>query len=277
MSGLSRQLFDAVVALAQRAGEATLAFYEQPLAVEHKADASPLTQADLAAHRCIVEGLATLTPSLPVLSEESAAISFAEREAWSSYWLVDPLDGTKEFIKGNGEFTVNIALIEQGEPRFGVVYAPALGVTYWGAEGLGAWKLTADGYARPLVAPQSVPDSWRVVGSRSHPSAATEAFCQALGEYQLKPTGSSLKICLVASGEADVYPRLGPTSEWDIAAAHAVLRAAEGELIDLGSGLSKRYNQQDSVLNNSFIAAGRALFPALQPAIDAISTDTQPE
>jgi 3'(2'), 5'-bisphosphate nucleotidase len=247
-------LIEPVVAIALRAGRAILDIYGSDFAVELKDDRSPLTEADRAAHAIIVEGLRTLPERLPVLSEESAAREIEDRRRWQRFWLVDPLDGTKEFIKRNGEFTVNIALIEDHEPVLGVVYAPVLGSVYAGAAGLGAFK-QSDGRRTPIAVRRPAAEPLRVVGSRSHANPELEAFLDSLGPHELKPMGSSLKICRVAEGEADLYPRLGPTSEWDTAAAQAVLLAAGGSMMDL-TGQPLAYNARESLLNPHFLALG---------------------
>jgi len=246
---------EAVKTIAREAGEEIMKVYAGDFDVELKDDRSPLTLADKAAHRSIVAGLQRLEPQLPVLSEESPPEDIANRRQWPRFWLVDPLDGTKEFIKRNGEFTVNIALIEGHEPVLGVVYAPVLRAMYSGVAGIGAWQQIGDGPARRIAvaAPASSPP--RVVGSRSHASPALQAYLDQLGPHELRSMGSSLKICLVAAGEADVYPRLGPTSEWDTAAAHAVLRAAGGSMMDVAGG-PLRYNARAQLLNPHFIACG---------------------
>jgi len=250
-----RQLLDAVRDIALRAGDAIMAIYETGFAVDYKLDASPLTEADRAAHAVIVDALAALTPRLPVLSEESPPEAIANRREWQAYWLVDPLDGTKEFIKRNGEFTVNIALIEATRPILGVVSAPALGVVYAGASELGAWRSSAPGEAQSIAVASAHAGPARVLGSRSHPSAALSEFLANVEPFEIVPMGSSLKICLVADGSADIYPRFGPTSEWDTAAAHAVLESAGGNMIDL-QGRKLRYNTKDSLLNPHFLAVG---------------------
>jgi len=210
-----------------------------------KADGSPLTLADLDAHRTIVEGLARLTPDIPVLSEEAAGIAYAERAQWTRFWLVDPLDGTKEFIKRNGEFTVNIALIENGEPVMGVVYAPALDVCYCAARGVGAFVQRGNSAVQTIgVKSRSAGETTKVVASRSHMDARTEVLLKQLGDYQCISMGSSLKLCLVAEGAAHFYPRLGPTMEWDTAAAHAVVNEAGGRVCDL-AGDELHYNKED--------------------------------
>jgi 3'(2'), 5'-bisphosphate nucleotidase len=247
-------LLGPVLEIASAAGRAIMDVYESDFAVELKDDRSPLTQADRAAHRIIVAGLAALPERLPVLSEESAGDEIDERRSWSRYWLVDPLDGTKEFIKRNGEFTVNIALIEDHAPVLGVVVAPALAAAYTGAAGAGAFKHSG-GTVRPIRVRRPAALPLRVVGSRSHASPALTAFLDALGPHELKPMGSSLKICLVAEGEADLYPRLGPTSEWDTAAAQAILVAAGGGMMDL-DGRPLAYNAKESLLNPLFFAFG---------------------
>jgi 3'(2'), 5'-bisphosphate nucleotidase len=229
--------------------------YSGEFDVELKDDRSPVTAADTAANEKIVTGLAEMTPDLPVLSEESVIADFRSRRSWKRYWLVDPLDGTKEFVKRNGEFTVNIALIDDHEPVLGVVYAPALDAMYGGIVGAGAWLQTGDAPTRPIAVTRRSGEIIRVVGSRSHASPALADYLAQLGQHEVCPMGSSLKICLVAEGRADVYPRLGPTSEWDTAAAHAVLLAAGGGMMDTVGG-PLRYNTREDLLNPHFIAFG---------------------
>jgi 3'(2'), 5'-bisphosphate nucleotidase len=247
-------LLDPVLAIANRASRAILEIYDSDFAVELKDDRSPLTAADRAAHAIIVEGLSALLPVFPILSEESAGNEIEDRRSWPRYWLVDPLDGTKEFIKRNGEFTVNIALIDGHEPVLGVVVAPVLGTAYAGAVGSGAFRQSG-GQREPITVRRPAADPLRVVGSRSHASPELAAFLDTLGPHEMKPMGSSLKICLVAAGDADLYPRLGPTSEWDTAAAQAVLIAAGGSMMDL-SGQPLAYNARESLLNPHFLALG---------------------
>lgn len=250
--------FTEIIQAAQAAGKAIMKVYAKDFEVYQKNDDSPLTEADLAAHRVIVDALDKLTPELPILSEESENAPWEQRRQWDRYWLVDPLDGTKEFVKKNGEFTVNIALIENGSPTWGVVDAPALGCTYHGGTATkGTWKITDDGETAIQVSqPPKDNKGWRIVGSRSHQSEDFKAFLDDFEQPEIKSMGSSLKICLIAEGEADLYPRLGPTSEWDTGAAHAVLLGAGGQLNVADSGEPLRYNQQDSVLNPFFIARG---------------------
>jgi 3'(2'), 5'-bisphosphate nucleotidase len=248
-------LIEPVRQLARDAGKRILEIYDTAFKIEEKADQSPLTEADLAAHQTIVDGLVRLTPDLPILSEESADIPFEERRHWTEYWLVDPLDGTKEFINRNGEFTVNIALVREHRPVLGVVHVPVRGQTYWGVVGDGAWK--QDGGSEPVSIhtrrpPAEVPI---VVGSRSHANPKLEAALKPIGEHQMVSRGSSLKFCLVAEGAADLYPRLGPTSEWDTAAAQAVVEAAGGLVLNL-DGSPLPCNTKDSYLNPWFIVVG---------------------
>jgi len=251
----SPRLQQDVLDISRRAGEAILQVYGQEIIVEHKEDASPLTQADLASHHLIIEALHALTPLVPVLSEESAALDFSTRSRWSEYWLVDPLDGTKEFIKRNGEFTVNIALVQNHEPVLGVVHVPVTGISYCGLRNAGARSVSASGIAESISVRIPCADPVIVVGSRSHPNPALQKHLAPLGSYELVSMGSSLKFCLVAKGKADFYPRLGPTSEWDTAAAHAVVNAAGGKVITL-DGLPMRYNTKASLLNPEFLVIG---------------------
>jgi 3'(2'), 5'-bisphosphate nucleotidase len=260
---LDEILIQNVTEIAHQAGDAIMQIYQRDFAIYEKSDESPLTEADLAAHNHIVAGLEKIS-ELPILSEESADISWSERKTWSKYWLVDPLDGTKEFIKKNGEFTVNIALIEDGAPVFGVVYAPVLGWTYVGVVGQGAYKIEGD-KRTPITPEKKLSDgSWKIVGSRSHQSPEIQVLLDSLdGETELIAMGSSLKLCLVAEGAAHLYPRLGPTSEWDTGAAHAVVSAAGGKvtvIADARNVLDKnakplRYNQKESVLNPYFLVS----------------------
>lgn len=244
-----------VIDLSRRAGQAILEVYHRDFDVEHKADASPLTEADLASHRLIVEGLRALTPEVPVLSEESASIPWETRRQWSRYWLVDPLDGTREFVKRNGEFTVNIALIEAHRVIMGVVQTPVTGDLYYACAGDGAfWQSAPEAEPRRLAA-RAPAHPLVVAGSRSHGSDRQRVLLDRLGEYTLVPRGSSLKFCLIARGEADLYLRAGPTSEWDTGAAQCVLEEAGGAVLKL-DGTPLRYNTKDSLLNPEFVAVG---------------------
>lgn len=254
------KLLDDVVAIAREAGECILEVYNRDdFDVEKKGDDSPLTAADLAAHRTIVAGLKALTPDIPVHSEESEGITWEMRRDWQRYWLVDPLDGTKEFIKRNGEFTVNIALMENGAPVMGVVHVPVLGVTYLGGVDVGAFKEEKGARQSIRVRPLQTPVV--MVASRSHGAdklGALEALInEQLGDVELTNMGSSLKLCLVAEGKADIYPRLAPTSEWDTAAAHAVVTAAGGVVVNTAFE-TLRYNKED-ILNPFFLVLGDSI------------------
>lgn len=225
------------------------------IVVDRKEDNSPLTDADRASHSCIAAGLRAHFPEIPVLSEEGGDISWAERSQWEMFFLVDPLDGTKEFINRNGEFTVNVALIIGSSPVFGVVFVPAQGQLYAGGPEYGAW-LEVDGQpVRELKVPVATEkECWNVVASRSHPSPELARFLERLPGYNQMPFGSSLKFCRVADGSADYYPRFGPTMEWDTAAGHAVLIGAGGKVVD-PENVSLRYNKE-SLLNPIFLATG---------------------
>ena len=249
---------ESVNAIAAEAGKRILEVYDRGFEVNNKSDGSPLTQADSAANEIIMERLARLTPDIPVLSEESAAVAYEERSRWHTFWLVDPLDGTKEFINRNGEFTVNIALIHERRPVLGVVHVPVTGVTYSGSLNGGAFKQATGNGAQRIHA-----SAWRggkavVVASRSHRGEKLDEFLARLeqreGGFETASMGSSLKLCLVAEGAADVYPRLGPTSEWDTAAAQCVVEAAGGHVTDL-AGEPLRYNKT-SILNPWFLVSG---------------------
>jgi 3'(2'), 5'-bisphosphate nucleotidase len=260
-------LLDSVKNISKAAGKAILEVYQGAGEIEviTKADNSPLTQADLAAHRVIVDGLNKLNADIPILSEESDFISWEEKQSWETYWLVDPLDGTKEFINRNGEFTVNIALIENGVPVLGVVYVPVLDVLYFGARDVGAHK-EEDGSSVSIhtASINEQQQSLRVVASRSHRGELLEQWLENAGQrfpnVETLCMGSSLKICLVAEGKADIYPRLALTSEWDTAAAQAVLEAAGGMLTDIDHNVY-RYNKKENILNPYFFAVGDQDYP----------------
>lgn len=247
------------ITLAREAGEAIMRVYAQDFPVELKDDNSPLTAADLASHRIIADGLAALAPQVPVISEEAADIPWATRQAWTRLWLVDPLDGTREFIKKNGEFTVNIALIEDGVPVLGVVYAPALDYLVHAERGVGAFLREAGrdiamASTRPAAAPL------RVAASRSHLDPRTQALLERVGAHERLGLGSSLKFCRIAEGRVDFYPRFGPTSEWDTAAGQCVLEGAGGAVLRT-DGHALDYNRKESILNPDFLALGDADLP----------------
>lgn len=249
-----------VLAIAQEAGEAILRVYAkmqgagaQDLLVTRKADGSPLTEADLQAHRIIADRLSKLTPDVPVVSEEDSE-SMKYRLPVGEFWLIDPLDGTKEFLARNGEFTVNIALIRDARAVFGVIVAPALGQSYWGGDGLGAFR-EVGGKVEPIrvASRANRGQPLRVVASKSHLNAGTIAYIERLGPHEIVQAGSSLKFCRLAEGAADIYPRLGPTSEWDTAAGQAIIEAAGGCVTQL-DGSPLRYGKAD-VRNPDFVAS----------------------
>ncbi len=247
-----------VIEIAKNAGVAIMDIYETDFDVVKKSDNSPLTQADVAAHKLIVAALKQLTPEIPILSEESETIAAEIRNSWQRYWLIDPLDGTREFVKRNGEFTVNIALIDHHMPVLGVVYAPVTELLYFASAGHGAWKQIDDHAAFQIHTRSFAIEKLIVAGSRSHIDHNFQRFLHNIhvsigATPELIHMGSSLKICLVAEGSADVYPRLGPTSEWDTAAAHCILNEAGGDIVD-EAGQTLRYNTKQSLLNPSFFA-----------------------
>jgi 3'(2'), 5'-bisphosphate nucleotidase len=245
------ELLPHLTALAREAGRAIMTIYKgEQLAVDYKQDKSPLTQADMASHNIMLTGLAQLSPDWPVLSEESAEIPFDQRSAWRHFWMVDPLDGTREFLSRNGEFTVNIALIEGNTPNLGVVYAPAIDKMYFAARGVGAFKV--DGQVTSQI--RAIRDdigTTRVMVSRSH-GGDLDRFTGGLSQCEFIAMGSSLKFCLLAEGAADLYPRTGPTMEWDTAAAHCILEVAGGSIADM-NGLPLTYNKP-RLLNPGFLA-----------------------
>ena len=248
------KLLEPITALAVEAGNAILEVYATDFDVQNKADESPLTQADLASHNCIAAGLAQLTPDIPIISEEDGLPEFAVRGQWQRYWLIDPLDGTKEFVNRNGEFTVNIALIDSNRPIFGVVHVPVHDKTYIGCEGRGS-ELRANGETNSIRVSDASNTPVRIVGSRSHRGSSLDAFLGKLGDHDMLAMGSSLKFCTVAEGNADIYPRLGPTSEWDTAAAQAVVEQAGGQVLEL-DGKPLSYNKKADILNPWFLVTG---------------------
>ncbi|MFT4820351.1 MAG: 3'(2'), 5'-bisphosphate nucleotidase [Urechidicola sp.] len=268
-----QEILPGVISIARQAGKAILEVYQrEDFSVQSKLDDSPLTAADLAAHHLIVSGLTALAPEIPVLSEESDDIPFSERQQWSRYFLVDPLDGTKEFINRNGEFTVNIALIDEGVPVLGVVYVPVLDVLYAGTsvaadDHAGVAFVERNGVRKDIRVASLAPrlaagEPLRVVASRRHSSPDMEACMVSLNERFTVTTlnmGSSLKLCMIAEGEADLYPRLAPTCEWDTAAAHGVVMAAGGDVVDAGL-LPLRYNTKAELLNPYFYVLGDTSF-----------------
>lgn len=268
MIPLDKASLDAVWRIALEAAEVIMAVYQRSISVSLKEDQSPVTDADTRANAVIVEALERLTPAIPVLSEESVEC-FHGPAIESTYWLVDPLDGTREFIKRNGEFTVNIALVHRGSPVLGVVVAPALAVSYLAARGLGAFKAEGEGSWRFVRCAAFDPFSpYRVLGSRSHKDPRLGEWLAALGEYRFTALGSSLKACWIAEGRAEVYPRFGPTSLWDTAAAQVVVEEAGGVVLDL-AGAPLGYHTPRQVLNPSFFIWSKS---ALEHA-DALALD----
>lgn len=243
------------ISIARDAGDAILTIYNAGFNIEEKEDKSPLTDADLAAHNLIVKRLSKLTPDIPILSEESAKLSFEERSNWETYWLVDPLDGTREFIKRNGEFTVNIALIHQHQSIIGVINVPVLDVDYFAWENGGCYKSEQQGKATKISVKKLDGNKLSVAGSRSHGSEMMQQYMSKLGDVETLSMGSSLKFCLVAEGRADLYPRLGLTSEWDTAAAHCIVIQAGG-FITKTDMTPLEYNTKDSLLNPFFFVFG---------------------
>jgi 3'(2'), 5'-bisphosphate nucleotidase len=251
-----QELVNPVCEIAKQAGTEIMKIYAEGFEIEEKKDHSPLTTADLASHTLIIEKLEKLTPNIPILSEESTSIPYTERSSWKNYWLIDPLDGTREFIKRNGEFTVNIALITDHSTSLGVVYIPVQDICYFAAREQGSYKQEQKQAAKKIQSRISTPtDKPTICGSRSHAGQSLQALQDKIGNFDLISMGSSIKMCLVAEGVADIYPRFGPTSEWDTAAAHCVVNEAGGEIVDMNLQ-TLQYNTKDSLLNPSFIAVG---------------------
>lgn len=250
-----QELLPACIDIARAAGDKIMDIYKTDFEITDKSDSSPLTTADLAANKVITDGLAALTPDIPLLSEEAADISWEERQKWSMYWLIDPLDGTKEFIKKNGEFTVNIALIDNHRPVLGVVHVPAKNQTYYAALDAGAYLRDEEGVNNFIEVRKAAGDKPTVVASRSHRGEAVDKYLANLGDHEITSMGSSLKLCLIAEGVADLYPRLGLTCEWDTAAAQAVVEVAGGKVTKT-DGTPLLYNTKDEYLNPHFLVFG---------------------
>lgn len=245
-------MLNTTIKLAKKAGVKILEFYTDDMQITSKKDDSPLTKADLAAHHIIVDGLQALTPDIPIISEESGVPDYEERKNWDKFWIVDPLDGTKEFIKRNGEFTVNIALIEDGEPILGVVYTPAMDLLYYAEKGIGAFKQVGDNDPEQIFSKRAdKSQQLSLIESRSHGSQELEDYLKKenLNIIERVKSGSSLKICLVAEGKADFYPRLAPTMEWDVAAGDCVYRNSARK----GTHPSELQYNKENLLNNSFV------------------------
>lgn len=250
-----RSLCYKILNIARQAGDEILKIYNTDFEVELKSDQTPVTAADIAADQLIHRLLKQLTPEIPVLSEEADSIPFSTRRHWSLYWLVDPLDGTREFIKRNDEFTVNIALIDNHHSILGVINAPVLKLDYFAWQGGGAYKAQHGKVEHPIHSRKADPEQLVIAGSRSHASTKLKNFMDNIGNAELLSLGSSLKSCLVAEGEADVYPRLGPTSEWDTAAAQCIVEEAGGHIRQTDMS-PMRYNTKDSLLNPEFFVFG---------------------
>ena len=250
-----KELLDPVIQIAYQAGKVIMEVYDAGFSVEEKSDRTPVTEADLAANKVIVSSLKELTPHLPILTEEAKPTPYSQRKKWPRYWLIDPLDGTREFIKRNGEFTVNIALIDGDESVMGVVYAPVIGVLYYAAKGQGAFKQASTNEPKAIHVREKCSGKTIVACGRSHPSEEMESFIKSLGKHEIIRVGSALKSCLVAEGKADLYARLGPTSEWDTAAAQCVVEEAGGAITNTEMQ-RLRYNTKDDLLNPHFFVAG---------------------
>jgi len=251
-------MIENIQSIAREAGKAIISYYGQPVPVEKKADDSPLTKADLAAHHVIVKGLLALDESIPVLSEEAIEVAFEEREKWDQFWVVDPMDGTKEFIKQTGEFTVNIALVRLGKPVLGVVYVPAQDLYYWAENGKGAFKQQGDDAAFSIKVRSANEKNLSIVASRDHAGPMVKELLERFPAAETQSMGSSLKFCLVAEGRADIYLRDVPTMEWDTAAAQCIVEQAGGVVQDI-DGQTLGYNKP--VLRNpSIITLGESTF-----------------
>ena len=252
---IAEKLTHEALTIARHAGERIVEVYGGDCEISYKSDQTPVTTADMAAHDIILAQLQALTPKLPVLSEESDAVSFEERYGWDTYWLVDPLDGTREFLRRNGEFSVNIALISNNRPIAGVVFAPILNVAYFATQSRGAFKQVAENKPEPIHV-RNAPKPVTVARSRSPVTGPNmQLFLDAIGEHDEIPMGSALKSCLVAEGVADIYARLGPTGEWDTAASQCIVEEAGGHVTDTHSrGLT--YNLRESLINPNFLVYG---------------------
>jgi len=253
---LQTDLIEKLIAISKEAGNAILGFYNSEIDVQFKSDTSPLTKADLASHNIIIKRLKNLTPNTPILSEEGADISFLVRSKWNEYWLIDPLDGTKEFINKNDEFTTNIAYIRDNRPVFGMIYAPALNEIYWGSEENGSYILRGDNLKNieKITALNRERANLTIACSRSHPSKKLNHLVKNIKGSKIVNIGSSLKFCLVAKGEVDCYPRFGPTSEWDTAAGEIIARSSGASVVDLENN-TLVYNKKNGFLNPDFIVA----------------------
>ena len=254
-----KELAKEIKTISRQAGNKILEVYETDFSVEQKEDKSPLTAADMAAHNTICEALHELTPDTPILSEESSDISFEERQSWNQYWLVDPLDGTREFVKRNGEFSVNIALIEKQKSILGVIHIPVSGITYHASLNNGAYKHESEKEPVKISAKKTNAENITIAGSRSHGNQQQHDFIEKLNSPEILAIGSSLKFCLVAEGLADIYPRFGPTSEWDSAAAQCIVEESGAIVVDTNFN-TLEYNTKESLLNPSFLVIADKTF-----------------
>lgn len=258
MSFEDKNLVDHVIKVARDAAETIMATYKTDFEVIEKADNSPVTEADLMANHIIIDGLTAYAPTIPTLSEESDPVPFGQRKSWKQYWLIDPLDGTREFIKRSDEFTINIALIKNHTPVMGLVMAPAKDVIYYATQGGGAYKITGDEPPVQIRTDKTKHDEMiMLIGHHVSDNRTLAAFRKKIGSHEFRRVGSSLKSCLIAEGEADIYTRFGPTCEWDTAAAQCVIEEAGGKLTDV-TLKPLRYNTKDTLLNPYFIAFGNA-------------------
>tara|TARA_B100000131_G_C17962937_1_gene551172 strand:- start:75 stop:899 length:825 start_codon:yes stop_codon:yes gene_type:complete len=251
-----QELIESLIKISKNAGDAIMEIYESDIKVDIKSDQSPLTKADLISNKIICQSLREINPDIPILSEESSDIPYQERSEWGQYWLVDPLDGTKEFIKRNGEFTTNIALISDNRPILGVIHVPANQETFWGSNEIGAYQLKGESMInkKRIFASQEKRDNLRIVSSRSHPSGDLKKLLDILPTYKTVSIGSSLKFCLIAKGDADCYPRLGPTCEWDTAAGEIIAESAGASVLDIKNN-KMQYNKRHGFLNPNFIVS----------------------
>ena len=251
---LNEQLISSTVEIAKLAGEGITEIYNSDFDYQLKKDLSPITAADNLSHIIITKRLKILAPEIPILSEENCDIPYKIRANWTKYWLVDPLDGTKEFIKRNGEFTVNIALIENNTPIFGVIHLPVTSETYWGSQVNGSFYSSGNNDVKEIHVSENHQNPIRLVASRSHPSEMLNSLLKKIVDYEIIEVGSSIKFCHIASGQADCYPRFGPTSEWDTAAGEAIVSSAGGHVV-AASGNSMKYNVKEEYLNPNFIVS----------------------
>ena len=256
---LNEQLIISTVEITKEAGEAITEIYNSDFDYQLKKDLSPITAADNLSHNIITDRLKMLTPEIPILSEENCDLPYKIRSQWTQYWLVDPLDGTKEFIKKNGEFTVNIALIENNTPISGVIHIPVTNETYWGSKVNGSFYSNESNDVKEIRVSDNHQNPIRLVASRSHPSEMLNSLLEKLVDYEITEVGSSIKFCHIASGQADCYPRFGPTSEWDTAAGEAIVRFASGHVVTT-SGLPMTYNLKESYLNPNFIVGSDKIY-----------------